>query len=289
MTQATSPSSPPGLHRYAVATAIATFCLLIAGGLVTSTDSGLSVPDWPLSYGGLFPPMVGGIAYEHSHRLIAGVVALLILGLALRLRREPRRWVRRLGQAAAIGVLLQAILGGLTVLFLLPPPVSVAHACLGPTVFCLVAGVALATSKAWHEATGDDSALHRRSLALLIVVFAQLALGAVLRHTGRGLQEHVGWAVVVIAAIAWVQWGVWRTPQRGVVLGRLALALAVLGLLQIALGVLTITIRQHPLITTAHVAVGALIYASSWLLVLWTSQATPPVARVVVREAVHVA
>ena len=70
------------LHRYASLTAVATFGLLIAGGLVTSTDSGLAVPDWPLSYGTWFPPMVGGILYEHGHRMIAALVGLMILGLA---------------------------------------------------------------------------------------------------------------------------------------------------------------------------------------------------------------
>ena len=117
------------LSQFARLTAAMTFVLLIAGGLVTSTDSGLSVPDWPLSYGGLFPPMVGGIRYEHTHRLIAGTVAILIFVLAARLRRrESRRWVRGLGDAAATAVLAQALLGGLTVIWLLPPAVSVAHA-----------------------------------------------------------------------------------------------------------------------------------------------------------------
>src|SRR3990167_2457625 len=126
------------LRRYAQFTAIATFVLLIAGGLVTSTDSGLAVPDWPLSYGMWFPPMVGGIFYEHGHRMIAGVVGLMILGLAAWLwMRETRRWVRVLGYSAAGAVVLQALLGGLTVLLLLPPSVSIAHACLGQGVFVL--------------------------------------------------------------------------------------------------------------------------------------------------------
>src|SRR3990167_8440017 len=128
------------LHRYAQATAAAAFGLLVAGGLVTSTDSGLAVPDGPLSYGTWFPPMVGGIRYEHGHRMIAGVVGLVILGLALWLWRiESRHWVRRLGWLVLGGVVAQALLGGLTVLWLLPPSVSIAHACLGPSVFILTA------------------------------------------------------------------------------------------------------------------------------------------------------
>ena len=90
-----------GLHRYAVLTACATLLLIVAGGLVTSTESGLSVPDWPLSYGRLMPPMVGGIFYEHGHRMVATTVGLLTIGLVIWLsRREPRAWVRRLGWAA---------------------------------------------------------------------------------------------------------------------------------------------------------------------------------------------
>ena len=98
------------MHIFAVVTAVATFFLLIAGGLVTSTDSGLAVPDWPLSYGTWFPPMVGGIRYEHGHRMIAAAVGLMIVGLAVWLRRvEPRRWVRRLGYVAVGAVILQGL------------------------------------------------------------------------------------------------------------------------------------------------------------------------------------
>jgi len=138
------------MHSFARATAAMTFVLLIAGGLVTSTDSGLSVPDWPLSYGTLFPPMVGGIRYEHTHRLIAGLVALMIAILAAWLwRRERRRWVRRLAAAAAAAVLTQAVLGGLTVLLVLPAPISIAHACLGPLVFCVTVVLAQVMSPGW--------------------------------------------------------------------------------------------------------------------------------------------
>src|SRR3990167_4055149 len=105
------------MHRYAVLSSAAMFLLILAGSLVTSTDSGLAVPDWPLSYGMLFPPMVGGIFYEHGHRMIAGLVGLMIAILAVWLWRvEPRRWVRRLGVSALGAVVVQALLGGLTVL-----------------------------------------------------------------------------------------------------------------------------------------------------------------------------
>src|ERR1041384_1423270 len=120
------------LHRFAETTSVATFFLVIAGGLVTSTGSSLSVPDWPLSYGQLMPPMVGGVFYEHGHRMVAGAVATLMLILAIWIGvREPRRWVKTIAFAGLGAVLLQALLGGLTVLFLLPHPISVPHARLG--------------------------------------------------------------------------------------------------------------------------------------------------------------
>src|SRR5262249_15134438 len=119
------------LHRFAVLTACATFCLIMAGALVTSNDAGLAVSDWPLSYGSLTPPWVGNIRYEHGHRTVAASVGLLMVCLAVWVwRKETRCWVRRLAIAALATVVVQGLLGGMTVLFLLPSPVSIAHACL---------------------------------------------------------------------------------------------------------------------------------------------------------------
>src|SRR6185295_13406428 len=143
----------PWRHRYAVVCACATALLLVAGGLVTSTGSGLAVPDWPLSFGMVFPPMVGGILFEHGHRMVAGTVAILMLVLAVWLGlREPRRWVRVLGYAAMGTIVAQAVLGGVTVLLLLPPAVSASHACLAQTFFCLTVTIALVTSPRWAGA-----------------------------------------------------------------------------------------------------------------------------------------
>src|SRR5512147_817297 len=110
-----------GLHSFAVLTACATFVLLIVGALVTSNDAGLSVPDWPLSYGSLTPPMVGGIVYEHTHRVIATIVGMLTIVLNILLwRLETRPWVRKLGLLALLAVIVQGLFGGLTVLLKLP-------------------------------------------------------------------------------------------------------------------------------------------------------------------------
>ena len=180
------------LHRLALCTACATFCLVIAGGLVTSTGSGLAVPDWPLSYGQVMPPMVGGILYEHGHRMVATFVGLLTTILAVWLwRKDDRTWVRVLGVAALGAVILQGVLGGLTVLFLLPTPVSVAHATLAQAFFSLTVFLALATSRGWREAVAEPLPVTGRTrlfvLAAAGVVFLQLVLGAWMRHSDAGL------------------------------------------------------------------------------------------------------
>src|SRR4029453_7899744 len=141
--------------------------------LVTSTESGLSVPDWPTTYGYsmfTFPlsKMVGGIRYEHTQRLIASTVGFLIIVLAVWLwRAEPRAWVRRLGYIALAAVVTQGLLGGLTVLFLLPDPISIAHASLAQLVFSLTTTIAVVTSAGWttgYAGAGvapDDRVLQR--------------------------------------------------------------------------------------------------------------------------------
>ena len=184
------------------------FLLLIAGALVTSTQSGLAVPDWPLSYGKVMPPMVGGILFEHGHRLVAAAVSTLVgLEMAMLFFLESRKTVRLLGVIAFVAILAQALLGGLTVLFLLPPAVSSAHAALAEIVFALTAVVALMCSKTWKTqlATGGASSLpleenpkislngeearsaFRWVVAATAAIYLQIVLGAVMRHTGAGL------------------------------------------------------------------------------------------------------
>ena len=195
------------LHRYAVLTACCTFVLLIAGALVTSNDAGLSIPDWPLAYGSLTPPMVGGIRYEFSHRVIATFVGLLTIGLAVWLWRvEKRAWMRWLGLAALGGVIAQGILGGLTVRMVQPPPVSAAHATLAQLFFSTVVAIAVFTSSWWKGALPelDDSGSPRiRTLAVwtLAAVFLQLVLGAAFRHKAFGIIPHVIGAVIVTILI----------------------------------------------------------------------------------------
>ena len=188
------------LHRFALVTAVCTFLLIIAGGFVTSTGSGLSVPDWPNTYGHFmfaFPldQMVGGIFYEHTHRMIASAVGFMTLILAIWLwKREDRRWVRNLGLAAVGLVVGQGVLGGLTVLLLLPAAISVGHATLAQSFFVVVSSIALFTSPWWRN--GEPLPPDKKDLRIPIVwlsasaalaVFIQLMLGALMRHTDSGL------------------------------------------------------------------------------------------------------
>src|SRR5437899_11612255 len=176
------------LHRYAILVAVCTLFLVVAGGLVTSNDAGLSVPDWPLSYGKLMPKMEGGIFFEHGHRMVATTVGMLTIGLAVWLwRSERRRWMRRLGLIALAAVIAQGLLGGMTVIFMLPKPVSIGHACLAQLFFSTTVLIALFTSESWSrgaEMVDDAGAppLHWLALGAAGCVFAQLALGASARH-----------------------------------------------------------------------------------------------------------
>ncbi len=186
------------LHRFILFTTGATFLLLVAGGLVTSTQSGLSVPDWPTTYGHFmfsYPvdQMVGGIFYEHSLRMIASVVGFLTVILALWLwRREERKWVRVLGFSALGLVVMQGLLGGLTVLFLLPAWISVSHATMAQTFFSVLVSLSLVTSRWWHNETvapapSADRTAVRLAGFTVIAIYLQLILGAIMRHTDAGL------------------------------------------------------------------------------------------------------
>src|SRR4051795_4969149 len=140
------------LHRFAVLLAVSTLFLVIAGASVTSNQAGLSVPDWPLSYGQVMPEMKGGVFYEHGHRMIASAVGLFTVILAVWLwRAEKRTWLRKLGLVAVIAVIIQGGLGGMTVLFLLPKAVSISHACLAQLFFSTTVAIALFTSSGWQN------------------------------------------------------------------------------------------------------------------------------------------
>jgi len=181
------------LSRFSKLTCFFTVFLIFAGGMVTSTGSGLAVPDWPLSYGMLFPPMVGGIFYEHGHRMVAAFVGFLTLILTISIFLvEHRKWVKFLAAGLLMTVILQGLLGGLTVKFFLPKPVSIAHGILAQTFFVLSVILAYALSKErGNRRTGDRQEIPRYFLFAVLIFWglidSQLILGALMRHTGSGL------------------------------------------------------------------------------------------------------
>lgn len=175
-------SSSPARALFAWLLSFSTLFLIFAGSLVTSTGSGLSVPDWPLAFGEFFPRMEGGVFYEHGHRMIATVIGFMTVVLAVWLARtEERRWVRRLGYVAVLMVIAQGVLGGITVILFLPPAVSILHAVLAQTFLLLTILIA------WSHSRMKITRLNGLATALTMLIFAQLILGAVMRHTRSGL------------------------------------------------------------------------------------------------------
>jgi cytochrome c oxidase assembly protein subunit 15 len=289
-----APRLDPWRHRFGVAAAAATLLLIFVGGLVTSTGSGLSVPDWPLSYGMLMPPMVGGVFYEHGHRMVASLVGFLTLVLAVwTARAEARTGVRRLAWAALAAVVAQGVLGGLTVIYLLPTPVSVAHACLAQTFLCLMIALAYVTSREWLEpvaAVPDAAGLRGAAMTATALVFVQLLIGAVMRHIGAGLAipdfplafggllppvattpvlvhfAHRVDALLVLVVAARLYARARRDGDRR--FARLTGAVLGLVVLQIGLGAAAVLTSKAVTPTTLHVATGAAVLGGCWLTTL---------------------
>lgn len=277
------------VHRFCLLLAGCTLILIFVGGLVTSTDSGLAVPDWPLSYGRLMPPMIGGIFYEHGHRMVATAVGFLTILLAVLLQRtDKRRWVRRLGWSALGLVILQGVLGGVTVLLRLPPAVSIFHACLAQTFFIVVVTLAVLTSRFWQSAPKPRVEpksvvpLHHMTAALFGLAYAQLILGAIIRHAGWGITAHIANALLIFALSLWAFHRTKSTPLRrgaGVLFSCVSFQI-LLGLTTYyAIGAEFDVIPEPFYVTaaiTAHVALGALVLGLSVVLFLLAFRTRPP-------------
>jgi heme a synthase len=272
-----------------VFTACAALVVITAGALVTSNDAGLSVPDWPTSFGYLVkvPHFVGGIRYEWSHRMVAGSLVTLTLTIALwTLLVERRRWLRWLAVAAFSTVIAQAILGGLTVLFFQPPAVSTAHATVAQTFFCIAVAIALFTGRKWVEERPRvefDERLPRLftlTLLSIFVLYVQLILGGMFRHHGMSWWPHVVNAVIVSFVLTWTAIRALSVYSQIEAVRRPAIIMLSLLITQLCLGFTAFLTRvawgkdavqpELPMVaaTVAHVAVGALLLATTVVLAI---------------------
>lgn len=282
------------------------FLLVVAGGLVTSNNAGLAVPDWPTSFGHWFKAhMVGGVKYEHGHRMIAEFVGLLTIIVAVwTWLVDKRRWMRWLTVGAVVGVIFQGVLGGLTVLEFLPPAISTAHAAVGQTMFCVLAAIAVFTSRSWmiepaQRITRKEARpLLRHCWMLIGFLYLQLILGAAFRHvwtkwgpTGANrwpaskiihafLYPHILNALIVSVLVLYVS--LRAISKHSVIphLRRPALALLVLLIIQLLLGFSAYVTRViqgvdelQPTVnlvvtTVAHMGTGALMLAAAVILTI---------------------
>lgn len=278
----------PWPHRFALLTAIATFPLLFMGGLVTSMGAGLAVPDWPTTFGyNMFTypwsKMVGGIFYEHSHRLFGSAVGFLTILLTVSLwRYESRSWLRRLGLAALGAVIFQGILGGLRVVWT-QTTLAIIHACVAQAFFALAASIALFTSPEWDrqpekKISADAGRIQRLGLTTTGLLYLQLILGAMVRHRGEFIAWHIVGAAVVTLHVILLANRTVRAHGDLPTLARSAALLRGLLLIQLSLGVAAYFAKftvagallspYVVLLATSHVVIGALMWATSVRLTL---------------------
>jgi cytochrome c oxidase assembly protein subunit 15 len=289
----------PAHHRFAVFTASVTFLLIIAGALVTSNDAGLSVPDWPTSFGSLYkiPHLVGGVRFEHTHRMIAQFVGFLTIILAIwTWRSDRRRWMKYLGVSALGLVIAQGILGGLTVLFFLPPAISSAHAALAQTYFCVVVLIAMFTGRRWVEdvprveVDEQRPSLFTLCALSILVLYVQLILGAMFRHHGLSWWPHVLNAVTVAVVLSWTFIRALSRYSKVDSVRGPAVTMLSLMIAQLCLGFVAFLTRvawghdavqpELPMVasTVAHVAVGAWLLATTVVLAVQVWRYVPAAA-----------
>jgi heme a synthase len=282
----------PSVHRFAIFVVCWTILLLIAGALVTSNEAALSVPDWPLSYGTLTPPMVGGIRYEHSHRVIAGVLGLLSIVLAVWVwAKDERRWLRWFSVIAVAGIAAQAVLGGEVVRQLLHYWLPVMHACFAQIVFAALLSIAVFTSRWWIsdqpqvEDTGSPS-IHSLAIANAVVIYLQVILGAGFRHREIPVWPHMVGALIVLGMVIWLAAVLRRRFDKSAAISKTRILLhAILGT-QLLLGLgaywsrVTTADAPQPMplmvtLTVLHTVVGAILFGVSILIVLLCYRLVP--------------
>lgn len=282
-------------HYYALFTAFATFLVIVAGALVTSNDAGLAIPDWPTSFHALhMAPVFGGVTYQLTHRMIASVTILLTLGIVIfTLAIDHRGWMKKLAIAAFCTVLVQAVLGGVTVLNFLPPAVSTAHSVVGQTFFCIAVTIALLTGRKYTGET-QRTAIDRRKPSLIaltllsvLVLYVQMILGGMFRHKGMSWEAHVFNAVTVCIVLTWTSVRVLSCYSQVESLRRPAIIMLGLLMTQLCLGFLSFVTKivwgqtavqpQSMMVwsTVAHVAIGALLLATAVVLAVQAWRQVP--------------
>jgi cytochrome c oxidase assembly protein subunit 15 len=313
------------VHGLALITAAATFPLIFMGGLVTSHQAGMSVPDWPNSWGYnmfTFPPSkwVGGILFEHTHRLAGAGVGLLTIALMVAAWATDRRaWVRWTAVGIFLAVCIQGAIGGLRVVLSLRD-LAIVHGCAAQVFFCFIGAFCVMTSRFWAERRhlpSDELPAVRKVLSLaasaVAIILIQLVVGAIMRHSDAGLaipdfptsyghllpptkidsafrQEAIHrfglnlglnrvtlfqiWihfahrlgAVFVTAAVIALSAMILRRLRNQPAFSRLGYLALLLLATQVTLGILTVLLRKPADIASAHVAVGALLLVTNWVI-----------------------
>jgi heme a synthase len=282
----------PALHKFAVFVVLWTVFLLVAGALVTSNEAALSVPDWPLSFGKVFPPMHGGVFYEHSHRVIAAILGLLSLVLVTWVwLKDGRRWLRWFCAAVVLGIVAQGILGGQVVIQLLHYWLPVMHACFAQIVFASLLGIAMFTSRWWLSDVpqiDDQSSPSVRTLAIANagVIYLQVILGAGFRHREIPIWPHMAGALIVVGMLVWTAIVLRRRFSNSPEISKVRVLLhAILGI-QILLGIgaywsrISTADAPQPMaimitLTVLHTVLGALLFGVAVLLVLLCYRVVP--------------
>ena len=291
------------LHRYAQGVAVFTAFVIFAGAMVTSTGSGMSVPDWPQSFGMWMPKMVGGVFYEHGHRMVAGTLGLLVLGLAVAAAAaEPRGWARGLTWGALVLVIAQALLGGFTVLMgtyngwdHTDPTLSAMHASLAQALFAVLVAYATVSAPGWGQ-PGRRAASPRQAavaMGLVALAYVQIMLGSAMRHLNAGMiipdfplndggilprfynslvalnfsHRVGGWLLVLMGSTVAVK--LWRDPAVDPWIKQPAKVLLVTVLGQFLLGACVVwTHLSLPVLTSFHVLGGAVVFTTLVVLAL---------------------
>jgi cytochrome c oxidase assembly protein subunit 15 len=265
------------LRRYSVVVAVCAFLLVVAGGLVTSNDAAMSIPDWPLALGKLIPPLEGGIRFEFGHRVLALLVAILSIILAVWSRR-------RLAWLAVAAVIGQAVVGGLLVRLIDPNALAIVHACLAELCFGLL--VAMVFEHADSPLRHGHGSVSAAPLIAAAALFGQGILGAAVRHGMAGVMPHIAGAAVATVLVMWAGLSTLMHHMENAPLRRAAMALLSLTFSQVFLGIGAYMARAvtadapQPMpmmvwFTVAHVAVGSLAFGAAVVLVMVSTRTDP--------------